>query len=170
MHKHNVHDFTKWCQDHLLPFSGEKTMHMHRRAMLPHLCTPQHPYQMNLTVPIATHELTHQFCTPNFEPMSLWLLKSAIFFSSCSHFLNMVTFSSPNSVLIDACMFLILLITLCMTQRSNFLSNRINFIHRHKLSPCLQQRLLQVYGKMFIHTTDGIVVENFILYNIMCMI
>ena len=36
--------------------------------------------------------------------------------------------------------------------------------------PCLQQRLLQVYGEMFIHTTDGMVVENFILYNIMCII
>ena len=57
-----------------------------------------------------------------------------------------------------------------MTLRSNFLGNRINFILRYKLLPVLQQRLLQVYWKMFIHTTDGIVVEDFILYNIMCVI
>ena len=57
-----------------------------------------------------------------------------------------------------------------MTLRSNFLSNRINFILRHKLLPCLQERPLQLYWKMFIHTTDGIAMENFILYNIMCVI
>ena len=51
------------------------------------------------------------------------------------------------------------LFPLYMTLRSNFPNNRINFILWHKLLPCLQQRLLQVYGKMFIHTTDGIVVE-----------
>ena len=58
------------------------------------------------------------------------------------------------------------LITLCLTLRSNFLSNRINFIHGHKLLPCLQQRLLQVYRKMFIPITDDNVDENFILYDI----
>ena len=62
------------------------------------------------------------------------------------------------------------LITLYLTLTSNFPSNRINFIHRHKLLPCLQKRPLQVYGTIFIYTTDGIVVENFILYNIMCVI
>ena len=57
-----------------------------------------------------------------------------------------------------------------MTLWSNFLNNRINFILKHKLLPCHQQRLLQVYWKMFTYTTDGIVVENFVLYNILCVI
>ena len=59
--------------------------------------------------------------------------------------------------------------TLCVTLRSNFLTNRINFIHGHKLLPCFQQRLLRVYRKMFIPTTDGNVVENFILYDIILL-
>ena len=54
--------------------------------------------------------------------------------------------------------------------RSNFLINRINLFFGTNLSPCLLQRLFQVYGKMFIHATDCIVVENFILYNIMYII
>ena len=58
--------------------------------------------------------------------------------------------------------------TLYMTVWSNFLNNRINFIHWHRLLPCLQQRLLQVYGKMFIHTKVGIVMENLIVYNMFC--
>ena len=37
---------------------------------------------------------------------------------------------------------------------------------KHKLLPCLQQRLPQVYGKMYIHITGGVVMENFILHNI----
>ena len=53
-----------------------------------------------------------------------------------------------------------------MTQWSNFLTNRIIFVLKHKLSPCLQQRLPQVYGKMYIHITGGGVMENFILCNI----
>ena len=57
-----------------------------------------------------------------------------------------------------------------MTLRSSFLHNRINFILKHKLLPCHQQRLLQVNWKMFTYTTDGSVVENFLLYNIMCFI
>ena len=52
-----------------------------------------------------------------------------------------------------------------MTQWSTFSQYRINFSLWHKLSPCIQQRLLQVYGKMFTLITDGIVVENFILYD-----
>ena len=47
---------------------------------------------------------------------------------------------------------------------------RINFILKHKLLPCHQQWLLQVYWKIFTYTTDGIVVENCLLYNIMCVI
>ena len=62
------------------------------------------------------------------------------------------------------------LITINMTLRFNFLHNRINFILKHKLLPCNRQRLLQVYWKMFTYTTDGIVVENFLLYNTMCVI
>ena len=38
--------------------------------MLACLCTNRHPYWMNLTVLIATHELTHQFHIPNFEPVT----------------------------------------------------------------------------------------------------
>ena len=94
----------------------------------------------------------------------LLLLKLVIFFSSCSHFLKILIFPSPNSFLIDACMFLILF---NYHIRSNFLNDRINFILKHKLSSC-HQWLLQVYWKMFTYTTDGIFVENFILYNIMC--
>ena len=48
---------------------------------------------------------------------------------------------------------------------SNFSSTELIFILKHKLLPCLQQRFLQVHGKMFTFTTDGIVVENIILYN-----
>ena len=54
-----------------------------------------------------------------------------------------------------------------MTLWSNFLQNRLNFVLEHKISPCHQQRFLQVYWKMFASTTDGIVVENFILCNIL---
>ena len=53
-----------------------------------------------------------------------------------------------------------------MTKWSNFLTNRIIFVLKHKLSPCLQQRLPQVYGKIYIHITGGVVMENFILYTI----
>ena len=48
-----------------------------------------------------------------------------------------------------------------------FSKNRINFLLEHKLFPCHQQRLLQVYWKTFTCTTDGIVVEKFILCNIL---
>ena len=62
----------------------------------------------------------------------------------------------------DACMILILFVAIYMTLWSNFLKNRINFVLEHMLSPCHQQRLLQVYWKMFTYRTDGIVAENFI--------
>ena len=65
-----------------------------------------------------------------------------------------------------ACMFLILFDTIYMTQWSNFPTNGIIFVLKHKLSPCLQQRFPQVYEKMYIHITGGVVMENFILYNI----
>ena len=73
------------------------------------------------------------------------------------HCLDMETYLDIN-----ACMFLILFDTIYMTQWSNFLTNRINFILEHKLLPFLQHRLLQVYGKMFTLITDGIVMEIFI--------
>ena len=47
-----------------------------------------------------------------------------------------------------------------MTQRSNFLLSRTNFICMHKLSPGLLPRLHQVCGKKFFFTTGGIVVDN----------
>ena len=71
MHKHNICDITKWCHNHLLLFSGRKTMHMHRRATPAHRHTCQCPYQMNLTVLIATHKLTHQSHIPNSKPVTL---------------------------------------------------------------------------------------------------
>ena len=80
-------------------------------------------------------------------------------------FLWVYVFQSQRNLLMNEG-FQFCLITLCVTLRSNFLINRINFIHGHKLLPCLQQRLLQVYRKMFIPTTDDNVVESFILYDI----
>ena len=62
------------------------------------------------------------------------------------------------------------LITIYITLWSNLLNNRINFSLKHKLSPCHQQKLLQVYWKMFTYTKNGIAVENFVLYYILCVI
>ena len=51
-----------------------------------------------------------------------------------------------------------------------FVVASINLYINKMLSPFHQQRLLQVYWKIFTYTTDGIVVENCLLYNIMCVI
>ena len=52
------------------PLSLGKTLHMHRRAMLAHLCIHQHPHQPISMFPTATHGPSHQFSIPNFEPVT----------------------------------------------------------------------------------------------------
>ena len=53
-----------------------------------------------------------------------------------------------------------------MTLRSNFLINTINYFNKHKLSLGLLPWPPKVCRKMFFLTTDGNVVENFIIYKI----
>ena len=70
----------------------------------------------------------------------------------------------PNNTVMWSTAFASKNVTIYTTQLSNFLTNRIIFVLKHKLLPCLQQRLPQVYGKMYIHITGGVVMGNFILY------
>ena len=51
------------------PFPVENHAHV-QKSYDSSLCTCQHPYWTNLTVPIATHKLTCQFHIPTFEPVT----------------------------------------------------------------------------------------------------
>ena len=53
------------------PLLAGKTLHMHSRIMLAHICICQHPHQSNPTILIATHEPTHQFHILISEPVTL---------------------------------------------------------------------------------------------------
>ena len=52
------------------PLPVGKTLCMHRGALPTCLHTCQHPHQTNLTVPIATHELTCKSHILNFKPVT----------------------------------------------------------------------------------------------------
>ena len=70
MHKHNACDITKWCHNHLLPILTGKALCMHRQAALACLHIHWHPCQPISVFPTAMHGPYHQFCIPNFEPVT----------------------------------------------------------------------------------------------------
>ena len=73
---------------------------------------------------------------------------------------------STINIEFNTCKFLFLFDIIYMTQWSNFLNKQNKFLLQHILLPFLQQRLLQVYRKMSMYITGGVVMENFNLYYI----
>ena len=70
----SLNDVTIIC----FPFLVGKALHMHRRAEPACLHIHQHPCQPILVFPAAMHGPHHQFCIPNFEPVTYIFIVSGL--------------------------------------------------------------------------------------------
>ena len=96
----------------------------------------------------------------------LWFLKSAIFFLSCSHFLNMATFSKPNSLLIESCRFLILFIFIYMTKGLHFLWIEPKFLLITSFHLVSTKASSGIMENVSLEKCIKYILENVFLYNL----